>query len=329
MNITIARIRSFVRYNGPLETVLDSFFENYVRWMGSNPHHCFDTYNVSFDNTMPKRTPHTIESADAIVIPSDNEFRYHGKLQMHPNDLAKSNAHIDAIRLYFKNKRVVVFRSDRGDTEELYRNEVLQGVKLKSFTVIDEIDFSGNIHGMKYHFLQRLRNPLIDAIGEKSVDFGYWGRMKAGNDRDKTIRQIYRSELTSHLIGGMPSGVKKRSKWIKKWENLYPLLDVCRCTLCFNWLDPTATTARYVEALAVGMIPFVWRDYDINNSYRIDPWQRVYTFEEFLEKSLMLRCDDFRQSKLATARENYLEVLLTEDKYYAEFEGMMNVAIAE
>ena len=48
MNITIARIRSFVRYNGPLETVLDSFFENYVRWMASNPHHCFDTYNVSF-----------------------------------------------------------------------------------------------------------------------------------------------------------------------------------------------------------------------------------------------------------------------------------------
>ena len=33
MNITIARLRSFVKYNELLETVLDSFFENYVKWM--------------------------------------------------------------------------------------------------------------------------------------------------------------------------------------------------------------------------------------------------------------------------------------------------------
>ena len=39
MNITIARIRSNVKYNGPLGTVLDSFFENYVRWTRDNPQH--------------------------------------------------------------------------------------------------------------------------------------------------------------------------------------------------------------------------------------------------------------------------------------------------
>ena len=47
MNITIARLRSNVKYNGPLETVLDSFFENYVKWMRANPQHKYDTYNVS------------------------------------------------------------------------------------------------------------------------------------------------------------------------------------------------------------------------------------------------------------------------------------------
>ena len=36
MKITIARLRSNVKYNGPLETVLDSFFENYVKWMKEN-----------------------------------------------------------------------------------------------------------------------------------------------------------------------------------------------------------------------------------------------------------------------------------------------------
>ena len=102
MNITIARLRSFVKYNGPLETVLDSFFENYVRWMRANPQHKYDTYNVSFENKRPKRTPETIDWADVIVIPSDSEFRYHGELQMNPKDLAKSNEHMDVIRPFFE-----------------------------------------------------------------------------------------------------------------------------------------------------------------------------------------------------------------------------------
>ena len=67
MNITIARLRSFVKYEGPLETVLDSFFENYVKWMKANPQHNYDTYNCSFDGTRPKRTPETIEWADVII----------------------------------------------------------------------------------------------------------------------------------------------------------------------------------------------------------------------------------------------------------------------
>ena len=37
MKVTVARIRSNVRYNGPLQTVLDSFFENYVRWQQTRP----------------------------------------------------------------------------------------------------------------------------------------------------------------------------------------------------------------------------------------------------------------------------------------------------
>ena len=53
-----------------------------------------------------------------------------------------------------------MWRSDRGDTEELYRNETFKGIKLKSFHTIDEIDFSGNIHGMKYHFIQTLKTLL-------------------------------------------------------------------------------------------------------------------------------------------------------------------------
>ena len=323
MKITIARIRSNVKYNGPLETVLDSFFENYVKWMKANPQHKYDTYNVSFGKDRPKRTPETIEWADVIVIPSDSEFRYHGELQMNPKDLAKSESHMDTIRPYFGGKDVIMFRSDRGDTEELYRS-FLPGIK--NFTTIDEIDFSGNIHGMKYHFIQTLKNPLAEMMGtEKTTDFAYWGRMKHGHDREKTIRQIYRDkDISTVLVGGFSSGVKRQSAWIKDWRQLYPILEPARSTLCFNWLDPTATTARYPEALSIGMVAFVWRDYDKNSSYNTDLWQRVETFEELKDKVLQLRDNSFFEQKLEQIRNNYKQVLLSEEEYSIEFSKKMN-----
>ena len=324
MKITIARLRSNVKYNGPLETVLDSFFENYVKWMKANPHHEYDTYNVSFGKDRPKRTPETIAWADVIVIPSDSEFRYHGELQMNPKDLAKSESHIEKIAPYFEGKTVIMWRSDRGDTEELYRS-FLPGIR--NFTTIDEVDFSGNIHGMKYHFIQTLKNPLAEMVGnEKTIDFAYWGRMKHGHDREKTIRQIYRDkDISTVLVGGFPSGVKRQAAWIKDWKQLYPLLEPARCTLCFNWLDPTATTSRYPEALSIGIIPFVWRDYDKNNTYNIDPFQRVNSFEEFKEKVLTLSKN---YGKLIEQyRDNYKKVLLSEEKYFELFSEKMHLGI--
>ena len=327
MKITIARIRSNVTYHGPLETVLDSFFENYVKWRDSNPQHEYDTYNVSFNNDRPKRTPETIKWADVIVIPSDSEFRYHGELQMNPKDLAKSESHMEQIRPYFEDKTVIMFRSDRGDTEELYRNETLKSVNLKSFHTIDETDFSGNIHGMKYHFLQELQSSVL-IPADKTIDFGYWGKMKPSekNEREKTIRQIYKDKnISTMLVGGFPSGVKRQSKWIKDWKKLFFLVEPSRSTLCFNWKDPTATTSRYPEALSVGIVPFVWKDYDINNTYLIDDFQRVNSFEELKEKVLTLRknCGTIVEEY----RSNYKKVLLSEEEYFMQFSKRMNFSV--
>ncbi len=327
MKITIARIRSNVTYHGPLETVLDSFFENYVKWRDSNPQHEYDTYNVSFNNDRPKRTPETIKWADVIVIPSDSEFRYHGELQMNPKDLAKSESHMEQIRPYFEDKTIIMFRSDRGDTEELYRNETLKGVNLKSFHTIDETDFSGNIHGMKYHFLQELQSSVL-IPADKTIDFGYWGKMKPSekNEREKTIRQIYRDkDISTMLVGGFPSGVQRQSKWVKDWKKLFFMIEPSRSTLCFNWKDPTATTSRYPEALSVGIVPFVWKDYDINNTYLIDDFQRVNSFEELKEKVLTLRKNCGTLVK--EYRNNYKKVLLSEEEYLKLFSEKMNFAL--
>jgi hypothetical protein len=72
------------------------------------------------------------------------------------------------------------------------------------------------------------------------------------------------------------------------------------------------------------MIPFVWQDYDIDNTYNIDPWQRVQTFEELEERILELRDEEVLNQKLEEYRNNYSKVLLTEDQYFAEFSDRMN-----
>ena len=56
-------------------------------------------------------------------------------------------------------------------------------------------------------YTKDLDNALFDI--EKATDFGYWGRMKHGNDREKTIREIYRSELSTVMVGGFPFGHQK------------------------------------------------------------------------------------------------------------------------
>lgn len=331
MKVTIARIRSFVNYKGPLETVLDSFFELYLGWAKTRPDIQFDTYNVSFDGKRPKRTLETLKSADIIVIPSDSEFRYWVPGSMHPKDLAKSQQHIEDMRQHFHGKDVIMFRSDRGDNEELYRNHTFKDVNLKSFHTIDEVDFPANIHGMKYHFIQKLKNPFIGRRIDR--DFAYWGNMKpkdihgkpTGDERHLIIRQIFRDkEIKQVLIGYFASGIERDAKWIKKWTKLLPHLQRARCTLCFNWMDPTATTSRYPEAVAAGLIPFVWKEYDKNNTYNLDIWQRVYDYDHFKRSMLELRSTDIYDELYEQVHENYKSILPTVDEYQQMFSDRMN-----
>ena len=105
------------------------------------------------------------------------------------------------------------------------------------------------------------------------------------------------------------------------------MLEPCRATLCWNWRDSASTTSRYIEALSIGMIPFVWRDYDSNNTYNIDDWQRVQEFEELKDKILQLRDEDFFNSKLEEYRNNYKKVLLSEEEYFKIFSDKMNLCI--
>ncbi len=322
MKVTIARLRSNVTYTGFNNHTLDPYFYCLENWMKTRPDLEFQTYNMSFDEKhKPSRT---LQESDCWIIPSEAEFRYHGEpIQMNPKDLATSEKHMEELKPYIEGKHIIMLRSDRGDTEELYRNETFNGINLASFTTIDEIDFSGNIHGLRYHFVSKMHNFISDSY-LPTKDFAYWGRMKAdANDRQKFIRTLFRDkDISNVLIGGFPSGVVRDHRWVRDWNKLFGILKDARCTVCFNWKDPTATTSRYIEALAVGLIPFVWGEYDINNTYKILDWQRINSFEDFKEKSISLRVG--YNTLLKEIRENYLSVLLSADDYKNEFNKKIN-----
>ena len=76
------------------------------------------------------------------------------------------------------------------------------------------------------------------------------------------------------------------------------------------------------------MIPFVYQNYDENNTYNIDDWQRVQDFDEFREKVMELKNPSVMADKLSEYRKNYEKVLLSKEGYYEIFAHKMNKVFA-
>lgn len=324
MKICICRLRSSANYVVPLEHIMDSFFELLKWYVQRHPEHEWSYYNFGF-NMKPKREPEAIKNADIIIIPSEAEFTYWIPGAIHTLDLKKSNERLESIKPYFEGKKVIILRSDRRDDEELYKTKVFPDMNI-TYETIDECDF-GNVHGMKYRFIKN--HSFLYPNEEKVIDFVYWGSDKrktvdgklSGDQRHTILKQIHKSDLDTWFIGRF-YGFKRDERW-GKMKDILPTLLLSRSTLCFNWMDPKATTSRYVEAVACGIFPFVWDNYDENNTFVATDWQRIRCYDEYLDKYHSLEyIDHFEEieNKLFT-------VLKTPDQYYAQFEGMLNAMV--
>ena len=90
-------------------------------------------------------------------------------------------------------------------------------------------------------------------------------------------------------------------------RNIMPILNQSRYTLCFNWKDNTATTSRYHEALASGIIPMVFEDYDSTGILVKDDWQRVKSAEE-LDEKIMLGAVQFGFKEFQSVIDSIIEL---------------------
>jgi len=328
--ITIARLRSGVNYKRPLDHIIDSFCYLLKRFQIKNSEFRYGVYNYGYDKAH-RRIADDIPDSDIIIIPSENEFHYHIPNYIDPKNLEKSNTAIKEHFKDLKNKHIIILRSDRGDDEDLYRNHTFRDNPIGKVSILDETDIPGNIHQLKYHFIKEELEKQIE--DDKPYLFSYWGTEKrkdvdgveSGDKRHEVLRDIQTGmgKFYTRFIGRF-STVKRDMK-PNSMRNILPILSKTKYTLCFNWKDNKATTSRYHEALACGIIPMVYKDYDSTGILVKDEWQRVESAEELHQK--IMNSDYY--TKYTQIHNAYKQSLLTKDQIYDTFESTLFRIIGE
>jgi hypothetical protein len=323
--ICIARLRSRVKYITPLEHICDSFYECLKKFVKNNESkYNFTYYNFGFGKHSPRDTS-KIDEADIIIIPSEAEFTYHVPGLIHTLDLQKSNDSVKLIEPFINNKHIILLRSDRRDDEELYKKYTFPNITIGKFDIIDEIDFKGNIHAMKYYFINENKpSVLFQENNIRNLDFCYWGSDKrkgvdgkdSGDVRHDILFDIFKNiDIHSYFIGRF-NRFTPQQKFDTNFGNIIPYLKKSKSTLCFNWMNENATTSRYAESIATGMIPFVWKKYDATNTLVKTDWQRVSSSEEFCNTiSNINYAERYEEVKL-----NFLNSILSKEEYISVFE---------
>ena len=326
--ITIARLRSGVNYKRPLDHIIDSFCYLLNRFQTDHNEFNYGVYNFGWNKANRRNAEH-IPDSDIIIIPSENEFHYHIPNYIDPKNLEKSNTAIKEHFKDLKDKHIIILRSDRGDDENLYRNYTFKDQPIRKVSVLDETDIPGNLHQLKYHFI---KDEKLEE-GRRPHMFAYWGTEKrrdvggvvSGDNRHEILKrlQVGMGTFRTKFIGRF-STVKRDFK-PDTMRNILPILNNTRYTLCFNWKDNKATTSRYHEALACGIIPMVYGLYDSTGILVKDDWQRVENAEELMDKTFY---GDYHK-KYEEIHNSYKESLLTKDQIYDTFRSKLLSIIDE
>ena len=325
------KFRSSEKFTEPLNSICDSILYVMKEFMINNPQYNYTFYGVSFDGKRPKRNIEDVERADVLVCPSESEWVFQVPGRAMNFVLQRTNGYLEDLRKVVDGKKYVIVKSDRADSEQLYSERVFPNNKLDYYT-IDENDFDGLLHHLKYIWIkERFKENVI-----KEKDFMYWGGSKkkgfdgkpSGDMRHEILKQIKKDdELDTWFIGNY-DGFKADGKWNKKFYELVPSLMTARSTLCFNWPGyDEYLTSRYNESMACGIVPLVWKNYDINNILVHSDWQRCYSYEDVKNKINQLSDKNFYEKMYNDIHKKYIESTQPIEYYKNLFEKKLKKVI--
>ena len=298
--------------------------------------HDIDTtfYNISWSSKRPKRDVAAIDAADVVIIFSSKEFLYRGVSDEKPANVinplfaSQQNERIKQALPHLHNKHIVIFSCDAKDTPEVLKR-TLENVTPKTWTFISEQDFPLTIQSLRYN---QLRTAGDAFGGNRELDFAYWGTTKRSlpngepsNDaRFGVLKDLFYDEEFSVYLAGNGFGKRKPdSKWNPDLQSLAPELCKARATACFQWPGHgDKLTARYHEAVAFGLIPFVHVDYDTDNQFNVLDWQRFKTADELKEKLRLIKDEAVYQQRFRDVISAYKAVRPVDEdqiKRFADF----------
>ena len=182
--IIITRLRSSEYYKGePLNHIVDSMYhllDNFIEKNDTWPYK-MDTHNCSLPSREKNRNGirdyQRVKDSDVLIIPSEAEFAYNIYGRISNFQMGRTWGLVQYLREALlenvKPRKVIILSSDKADTIELYRDKVFKMIPGLKFYRLDESEFPGGIHHLKYLNIRKLN---LDTTKKK--DFGYWGTSK-------------------------------------------------------------------------------------------------------------------------------------------------------
>ena len=222
--IIITRLRSSEYYKGePLNHIVDSMYhllDNFIEKNDTWPYK-MDTHNCSLPSREKNRNGirdyQRVKDSDVLIIPSEAEFAYNIYGRISNFQMGRTWGLVQYLREALlenvKPRKVIILSSDKADTIELYRDKVFKMIPGLKFYRLDESEFPGGIHHLKYLNIRKLN---LDTTKKK--DLGYWGTSKrfkidmTSDMRDYKVKDYF---LNGRVVKYGTEGCELKTKFVE------------------------------------------------------------------------------------------------------------------
>ena len=217
-------MRSSEYYKGePLNHIVDSMYhllDNFIEKNDTWPYK-MDTHNCSLPSREKNRNGirdyQRVKDSDVLIIPSEAEFAYNIYGRISNFQMGRTWGLVQYLREALlenvKPRKVIILSSDKADTIELYRDKVFKMIPGLKFYRLDESEFPGGIHHLKYLNIRKLN---LDTTKKK--DFGYWGTSKrfkidmTSDMRDYKVKDYF---LNGRVVKYGTEGCELKNKFVE------------------------------------------------------------------------------------------------------------------